>query len=125
MEYFLICALQIIGCVSHVLQKVFELDKKFPDDTLGDVFHEFWKSDKVTLLISLLILFADLLGHFIVSHYFPSSKDWEIIIPVVGWHVPYIIAHFIFALAIGYGGQRVFYKWLGKAEKILSDKAEG
>ena len=124
MEYVLILILQIIGCSLHVLQKVKELDKKFPDDTLAEVFDTFLKSDRITLIISGVIALGNLVAHYIVATYYPESVNWIVTVPVVGWQVPYIIAGFITALALGYFGQVLFYALFGKAEKVLMNKID-
>lgn len=114
MEYVLIIILQIIGCGLHVLQKVMELDKKFPDDTLGDVFSMFWKTDRVTLIISFFILCLNLVAHYIIEVYAPQIREIE------NW----VLYGFGLALLLGYAGQRLVYKYLGKAEEVLNKKVE-
>ena len=124
MEYLLIIILQAIGCGFNVTQKVLELDKKFPDDSLKDVFDTFLKSDRVTLIASGLVLVLNLVTHFIIDNYAPEVRDTKIIIPIVDIAVSYIIASFVIALVLGYAGQWLIYKWLGRAADVLSKKAE-
>lgn len=114
MEYLLIIALQLIGCGLHVLQKALELDKKYPDDTLSDVFSMFWQSDKITLLISLLILCLSLIGYYVIEVYTPQLFNIEF----------FELYAFGIAFLLGYAGQRLIYKYLGKAEKYLDRKVD-
>ncbi len=124
MEYVLIIILQVIGCSFHVGQKAIELDKKFPDDTLQDVINELLKSDRITLIMSGFVLLLNLVTHYIIDTYAPQVRDTVIHLPVVDWDVPYVIASFITALILGYAGQWLIYKWLGKAVDVLSKKSE-
>ena len=114
MEYILITICQIIGVGFQVGLKALELDKKFPDDSLSDVFKALWKSDKITLFLSGLIIFANLVIHFIVAEY----TDLETVIP------NYALYNFGVALVLGYAGQRIVYHYLGKAENVLIKKAD-
>ncbi len=118
MEYLIIFALQILGIGFHAGQKVLELDKLTPDDSLTDVFKLFWKSDKITVLISVLLIlpFAEL-GYFILVGYGPDL--------IVNYEYFDLIA-FAASLILGYAGQRLVYGALGKAvdfaEKKVNDK---
>ena len=114
MEYLIIIALQLIGCGLHVCQKVFELDKKFEDDTLSDVFRTFLRTDRVTLIISFLVLMLNLLAHFIIEVYAPQLRQIE------NW----VLYGFALAFILGYAGQRLIYKYLGRAEEVLNKKVE-
>lgn len=114
MEYVLITVCQIIGVGFQVLFKVIELDKISKDDTMWDVTKEFWKSDKFTIVLSGLIIFANLVIHFIVAEYTTLETS-----------VPnYALYNFGIALILGYGGQRIVYHYLGKAERVLTKKAD-
>jgi hypothetical protein len=114
MEYFLIFILQLIGIGLSVGQKVYELDKKFADDTFSEVLATFWKSDRMTVWISLIILCLNIVAHYIIEHdsQLPSS-------------IPnYPLYAFGIAFILGYAGQRIIYKWLGTAEKTLTEKGD-
>jgi hypothetical protein len=113
MEYFLIFILQVIGCGLHVAQKVLELDKKFHDDSLETVLKEFLKTDRVTLIISALVLALNIVVHYIVGEY----SDFDEI-------EYYDLYSFGLAFVLGYAGQRLIYKYLGKAEEALNKKVE-
>jgi len=117
MEYALIFILQLLGIGFHVGEKVLELDKLSPDDSLGDVLKLFWKSDKITLFISGLIIGLNEVGHYIVHVYAPKSvTEWQY----------FDLVMFALALVLGYAGQRLVYGALGKAvvfaEKKVNDK---
>jgi hypothetical protein len=115
MEYILILALELIGIGFHIFQKVFELDKKSPDDSLGEVFGMFWKSDRITVFISGLIVVLNLIGHFIIEI---AAPKW-----ITAWEY-YDLSSYGIALMLGYLGQRKIYQWFGKAETFLDQKIE-
>ena len=124
LEFFLIIILQFIGIGFGVLQKVLELDKKSPDDTLNEVFAMYWKSDRITIFISGLIVALDLVVHLIFLVYAPSVRDISLMIPVSNWitflpNIPinYLVMSFFGAFLLGFFGQKLVYKILGKFEK--------
>lgn len=100
------------------------MDNKFPDDTLREVFDTFLQSDRVTLIVSAVVLLLNLLVHFIIDFYAPEIRETSIHIPFIDISVSYIIASFILAFVLGYAGQRLVYKWLGKAEGVLNQKMD-
>jgi len=114
MEYALIILLQAIGICLHVGPKIKELDKKFPDDTLGEVITEFWKADKITIFLSIVIIVLNLTVHFIIDEYTTLPEDVKY----------YPLWAFAIAILLGYAGQRLVYTYLGKAEQALIKKAE-
>jgi len=125
MEYFVIFILQVSGIGFHVGQTLLALDDKFPDDSFGDVWREFIKRDKITLFISAWILFLCLTVHFIVNYYFPSVRNTSLAFPWLGGlTIPYLAIAFMISFILGYAGQALFYKWLGKAKKYLEEKAD-
>ncbi len=119
MEYLLILVLQLLGIGFHVGQKVLEIDKLSPDDSLTDVMKIFWRADKVTILISVLIIALNEVSHYIIHVYAPKN--------ITGWQY-FDLASFAVALVLGYSGQRIIYGALGKAvdfaEKKISDKLQ-
>jgi len=115
MEHFLIFVIQILGIGFNAWQKVLVLDKLYPDDTLEDVFKLFWKTDRITVFISLWIMAAYGLFYFVTLNYAPPS--------VIGFE--YLdLSFFGGALVIGYGGQAIDYKALGKAVDIANKKRD-
>lgn len=114
MEYLIITALQILGILLQAMWKIHELDKKFVDDTLQDVINTFLRNDRITLMISGLVLLFNLLAHYILEEYtdlHTSIKYYDLI-------------GFGIAFTLGYAGQRIIYKYLGKAENVLMKKAD-
>lgn len=124
MEYFFIIVLNVIGITLHALKQVMELDKKFPNDTLSEVFGVFWKSDRITLIISGVLMILHITVHAMVEFSWPSVRDTVFTIPFIDVKVPYAPASFITAFAIGFFGQMMFYRFMGKAEAYLNKKAE-
>lgn len=114
MEYLLIIILQLLGVGFHVGQKVKELDAKFSDDSLSDVMKEFWKQDRITLFLSVFVLASNLVAHFIVENYAPGIRAID----------SYALYSFALAFVLGYAGQRLIYKSLGKAEEALNKKID-
>lgn len=114
MEYLIVTALQLLGVGFHVGQKLVQLDGTHPDDSFSDVWNAFWKADRITVLISGLILLTHLIAHYVVETYTDLflNDNWNRLID------------FGIALILGYGGQSLFYKLLGRAEQFLGQKVE-
>jgi hypothetical protein len=113
MEYILIAIFEIIGVGLHVAQKIALFRKAHPQHKFKEVFEGFWAEDWNTLLVSALVLFLNLFGHYAVINYAPgdfTSHPW------------YDMGSFGLALVLGYGGQRLIYKYLGTAENFLDKK---
>ena len=118
MEYLLIFILQAIGISLSVLQKIKAIDLKYPDFSKHQIWIVFWDEDWTTLFGSAIVLCLNLVVHFVLKTYTPDFES----ITMMG--VPYIIFAFAVALVLGWGGQRLIYKWLGSAEKALDKKVE-
>jgi len=118
MEYVLIVVLQLLGIGFYVGQKVMELDKLTPDDSLPQVFAMFWKTDRITMMISALVLLLHLVGHYIAEDYtdYPSTVE------------NYSLWSFGIAFVLGYAGQFLIYlalgKAVGKAKRVLEEKLD-
>lgn len=112
MEYLIIAALQIIGIGLHAFQKIGELDKKYPDLPAKGVINAFWEEDWYTIGVSVLVLLANELFHYIISDY----TDLETSVTY------YFLYAFGLSFLLGYAGQRLVYKYLGTAEKFLEKK---
>jgi hypothetical protein len=113
MEYFLIIFLEVLGIGFKVGLTLWELDKLKPDDTLSDVFKDFWNKDRVTVFISALVLVLNVVVHFIIANYAPSlTAEIEY----------YNLWAFGAAFVLGYAGQWLLYKALGKAVKMAETK---
>lgn len=114
MDYLLITILQLIGIGLHVAQKILALDKLSPDDSFREVFILFWKSDRVTMFVSALVLSFNLVAHYIIEIYAHNITQLQ----------NYALWSFGVAFILGYAGQRLIYNYLGKAEKFLDKKID-
>jgi hypothetical protein len=117
MEYLLIFVIQIIGIGFHVFGKVVVLDKLYPDDSMIDVFKLFWKTDRFTVFISLWIVAAYELLYFLAYEYAPAES-------FVYDSDYFDLIYFLGALVLGYAGQQLVYKALGKAVDIANKKID-
>lgn len=114
-HYLLIVLLQFIGFGAKGLQSLTAINKRTPNSVhLKDIFQTFLREDSITILYSVLVLIANLTGHYIISQY----TDW----PETVAH--YDLGSFVLALVLGYAGQHIFYKALGKAEKVITDRID-
>lgn len=127
MLYLFIILFQLLGIGFHVGQKAMEIDKRTPGDTLGEVLRIFLKENLITLFISTLVLIADLSVHGALDVYttWPDEpvKTFLWLIPLP-FEVPFPIAAILWSFVLGYAGQRLIYKGLGKAESIIEQKLE-
>lgn len=114
MEYAIVFILQALGISLSATQKMLELDRKFPDDKLSDVINLFLREDRITLMISGIILIFNLVAHYIVDSY----TDLPLVVD------NYPLWAFGISFVLGYAGQRIVYKYLGKAEGLLMRKAD-
>jgi hypothetical protein len=96
------------------MQKINELCNKNPTKTQKDVIKTFWHEDWDTLTVSGIVLFLNIVVHFIMHTYAE-----HIIIQNQNYH----LWSFGIALTLGYAGQRLIYKYLGSAEKFLDSKS--
>lgn len=114
MDFFIIAVLQIIGIALHGFQKLIELDAKSPDDSTADVFRLMWKNDRFSFGVSFIVLALNEVTHFIIARYSTFAETME----------HYYLWSFLVAFVLGYAGQRVIYKYLGKAEEFLNKKVD-
>jgi hypothetical protein len=96
------------------MQKVMHLRKKFPDFGLKEIFTLFFKEEWDSLIVSFLVLCTYQLFLFII-------EMAEVVMPA--WWDKYLL-DYVLAVVMGYAGQRLAYKYLGTAEKVLTEKAE-
>lgn len=116
MEYILIIAFELVGISLDFLTKLKAMDNKYPDFSKGEIFSVVWDEDWTTMIGSAIILFFNIIVHFVVAKYTPHLFDLK-------WlGVPYMVWSFGIALILGWGGQRLIYNWLGSAEKVLDKK---
>jgi hypothetical protein len=114
MDFALIAILQLFGIALHGFQKLIELDAKSPDDSKWDVFKLMWKNDGFSFGVSFVVLGLNEVTHFIVARYSTFAETFE----------NYYLWSFLVAFVLGYAGQRVIYKYLGRAEEFLNKKVE-
>lgn len=114
MDYFIIFILQIIGILFHVFEKVRIIDAQNREKGTREVFLIFFEYEWVTLSISILVLALNVITHYIIDTY---AND----LTTVRYYHIYV---FVLAFILGYAGQRIVYKYLGKGTKFLIDKAD-
>jgi hypothetical protein len=114
MEYILIFLLELAGIGLHVMQKIIGIGNRHPGKKRPEIIGIFWDEDWDTLIVSAIVLFINLIAHFIVAEYATYLTEWEY----------YDLFSFGLALVLGYAGQRVIYNYLGTAEKYLNQQVE-
>ena len=95
------------------MQKVMWLDDKYPDYSPKKIFGIFFKTDWDTLIVTGIIMFLTLLIRFILEEELPIKEIAH-----------YNLYTYGIALTLGYAGQRIIYKIMGKAESTLSNKID-
>lgn len=124
LEYLFILTAQVIGILMHIGQKIISLDKQFPDKTAKEIRSLFFDNEWASLFVSGIIVLAHLFIHAVIAFYIPGSDSNVIAIPFTNVLVPWGLAGVLLAIVIGYSGQKIAYKYLGKAEQYLIDKAD-
>lgn len=122
MDYLIIIFLQLLGLSFRVTQSMIEIDKRSPTDGPSEVFAIFIKEDWLTLFISGVVLLFNLITHYIVDTYTDVPNTYTL--SVLGLTIPYIILAFAFAFFLGYGGQWLLFKVLGKTKDIIEKKID-
>jgi hypothetical protein len=112
--YFLILILEMLGIAFHVMQKISILRGAPPKRPYRETVNAFLQEDIDTLIVSCLVLFLNLVAHFILDIYtdYPETIT------------NYALWAFGIALVLGYGGQRIIYRYLGTAEKFLNKRVD-
>ena len=111
-DYYFMMIGGLIGVIFHVMLKVRQLRIKFPDLSPGKVWGTFLFQEWDSLIVSgLVIMTMVFIVHLGGVKYLGIGEDWATLITFVGM------------IVIGYSGQRIAYKYLNTAEKVLSDKA--
>lgn len=113
MDYVLVLMLSIIGVLYDVMGKIRGLRRKFPQFHKGEIINTFFSEEWDSLIISGLVVATLETGLFIVRYNELNLSTW-----LEEWGIYFI------ALAVSYSGQRLAYKALGTAEKVLSDKVD-
>lgn len=103
----------IVGILFHVMQKIRILRDKFPQFNPNQVVKTFFGEEWDSLIISFLVWLVYEIWIYI-------SMMHNLGLPM--WYKLYAI--YALALVLGYSGQRIAYKYLGTAERILEKRAE-
>ncbi len=113
MIYILTSVLMVIGTMFHVMQKIRQLRIKFPDLAPQRIVKTFVGEEWDSLCCSFLVwlVFELWINISIRNNY-----------KLPAWYDMYGI--YGFALVLGYCGQRIAYRYLGTAEKILQKRAD-
>ena len=112
MIYILTTFAFVLGCCFHVMGKVSTLKKSFPELLPKTIWKTFWHEEWNVLIGSVFVLFTLELSIYIINYYQMPIPDW------LQWGI------YPISLVLGYAGQRLIYKYLGTAEKILEQKAD-
>lgn len=126
MEYLIIGAFQFLGVGFHAGSKIAVFDKQYPEKSNWEIVWVFLREDWNTLLMSILVLFLNLLVHFVIKEYVPDVFliKFSFVVFNVTITLPIILIWYLISFVAGYFGQRAIYKALGTAEKFLGDKLD-
>jgi len=124
LEYFFILTAQLIGILFHIGQTMISLDKAHPDKTVKEIKKLFFENEWASLFVSGVIILAHIFIHGVIAFYMPGEEEKLLEVPFTSFAIPWGLAGVIIAIIFGYAGQRLAYKYLGKAEQYLSDKAD-
>lgn len=113
-ECIFISLLQFVGIGLNVMKNIIGLGDTFPSKTKKEILVEFWNRDWDTLIVSILIWFAHIVIHVIMAYY-----DFAFLITSYEY---YLAVSYSLALVVGFGGQALAYKWLGKATQYFDNK---
>jgi hypothetical protein len=112
-EIFFLFLLYILGAGFHVMQKIGKIKTQYPELAPKVVFNTFFKEEWNTLIVSALGLICLQAIWFIIHHENIKHPQWL--------HEGGIYGIF---LVSGYCLQRLIYKILGTAEKVIGDKVD-
>ncbi len=124
MEYFFIILFQIFGILTHAVQKIITFDKQNPDKDIKQIGGLFFENEWSSLIASIVFLLIHVGVHGVIDYYDLFASITSVPIPWTQIEVPMPIASILLAFTIGYLGQRVVYKYLGKYEEYLVKKAD-
>jgi len=124
MDYLFIFGFQLFGVAFHVGQVILNLDKEHTDKPMRGIIALFFSNEWASMSVSAVIILFHLFVEAFFDYYgFGFVKD-SFTFPFTSVQVPFIFVSGVVALVFGYGGQRLAYKYLGKAEQYLSSKAD-
>lgn len=113
MDYVLISVVFVLGTAFHVMQKVMTLRKKFPTLGFGKIWGTFIGEEWDSLMVSTLLLAVVNLFLYIKFY-----NEWVFPAWLENWGL------YTITLVVGYSGQRIAYRYLGTAEKVLEKRAD-
>ena len=113
MDYVLISVVFILGVAYHIMQKVMQFKKAFPNFKPNAIWQTFFNEEWDSLLVSCVVLVT--LNVFL---YIKAYNGWIFPEWLEGW------AMYLFSLIMGYAGQRLAYRYLGTAEKALEKRVD-
>jgi len=113
MNYLIILVLFACGTILHVLQAIKSLREKFPQFSAGEILKTFLGQEWDSLFCSLVILALYEIAVFIIH--------WNRIQVPAWFHQS---GQYILAVILGYGGQRIAYKYLNTSIDVLEKKAD-
>lgn len=116
-ECIFISLLQFVGIGLNVMKNIIGLGDTFPSKKRNEILIEFWNRDWDTLIVSILIWFGHIVIHVIMAYY-------EFVFLITSYEY-YLAISYGLALVIGFGGQALAYKWLGKATQYFDNKVDG
>ncbi len=108
MDFLLTSLLLLIGIGYHIMQVIKRLRKKYPAMPPADIWAMFKNEEWDSLIVSFLGWVVYELGLFIAIYNGHKLPTWFDV-----WGM------YVIAIAWGYCGQRLAYKYLGTAEQKL------
>jgi len=112
-DYFLILVASFLGVAYDVMSNIKKLRVKFPTAAKGEIVNTFFAEEWDSLIVSLLVFCTLEFILFVLRYNGVLLPDW-----FENWGM------YAFAGVISYSGQRIAYKALGTAEKVLGDRVD-
>lgn len=112
-DYFLVFVASFLGVAYDVMSNIKRLRGKFPEAEKGVIVNTFFAEEWDSLLWSVLVAVSLQLGLFICRTNEVIFASW-----FENWGM------YVFSLIAGYGGQRIAFRFLTTAEKVLNDKVD-
>lgn len=110
----------LLGIAFHILFKVREMNELLPNENLKSVFAAYFKKDRIALMISVLSVLS--LMYFIAGK-IPAPDQPDKTGDQQDWLLYNLLKYArLSSFVIGYFGDSIIYKWLGKVGKTLADK---
>lgn len=121
-DYVFMFLAGMIGITIHVLIKIKGIRKRNPKAGIKEVFGLYFQMDWDSLLLS----FVTVLGCMFIINEFLFTKDFENIDTAKEFGWKYKMVNWIRTvfIVIGYAAQSLIYASLGRAEKVLHERAK-